>query len=328
MKTSTKILRYFAAAALTIILLIIARQLSMVRPINIETSGGSVTVEHTTVPKIVEGKPDRITVKIINPEQKMLAPVLHWIPAKENIEDLNRYQSLAMIPDSTPDTYAAMMPAMERGTIIYYYIDVRDNNGMPLARLPESGDRPIKLKYEGGVPSYIVIPHIFLMFIAVFLASLALIDSVGVIYGKERLRPMALNFLWAALAVFFGGYPFGWAMNYFAFGMIWEGIPFGWDFTDNKTQIVLLYLLFLNLSTLGTLSKNRLGTDNFRGKSLGWLGLLGFILVLAIYIVPHSIQFSIPVTALFSYGLTAVIAILYISGLTGKKKWNAPSSPK
>jgi hypothetical protein len=328
MKTSTKIMRYFGAAALTIILLIIARQLSMVRPVNLKTSGGGVVVEHTTVPKIVEGKPDRITVKIINPDQKVLAPVLRWILAKENIEDLNRYQSLAMIPDSTPDTYAAIMPAMERGKIIYYYIDVRDDHGMPLARLPESGERPIKLKYEGGVPFYIVIPHIFLMFIAIFLAALALFDAIGVLSGHARLLPMARNFLWATLAVFFGGYPFGWAMNYFAFGTIWEGIPFGWDFTDNKTQIVLLYLVFLNLSTLGTLSKNRLGSDNFRSRPLAWLGLLGFVLVMAIYIVPHSIQFSIPVTALFSYGLTAAIVILYIWGLTGKKKWNASSSPK
>jgi hypothetical protein len=290
MKISMKILRYFGAAALTIILLMIARNLSMVRPVDMRISGTGVVVEHTTVPKIVEGKPDRIMVKISNPDQRQLAPILHWISTKDNIEDLNRYQSVAMTPDSTPDTYAALMPAMERGTIIYYYIDVRDNNGMPLARLPESGGKPIKLKYEGGVPPYIVIPHIFFMFIAVFLASLALFDSVAIIYGKERLRPMALNFL--------------------------------------KTQIVLLYLLFLNLSSLGILSRNRLGTNNFRDKTLGWLGLLGFILVLAIYIVPHSIQFSIPVTALFSYGLTAVIVILYISGLTGKKKWNAPSLPK
>ncbi len=160
------------------------------------------------------------------------------------------------------------------------------------------------------------------MFVAVFLATLALFDAFNVIWGEDRLAAMARNFKWATVTVFLGGYLFGWAMNYFAFGTIWEGIPFGWDFTDNKTQIVLLYLIMLNLSMLGTMYKGRFGGNNFPDKALGYLALVGYILVMAIYLMPHSIQYPVAATAAFSYGLTAIIIGLYIFGLTRRQKWS------
>ena len=57
----------------------------------------------------------------------------------------------------------------------------------------------------------------------------------------------------ATIAAFLGGYPVGFAMNWYAFGVLWEGVPFGTDATDNKTQLLFVYLLFLTLATLGSL---------------------------------------------------------------------------
>lgn len=312
-----KLLRYAGALALTVLLLMVSRHLSMVRPMAINTSGDGVALFHTTVPKIVDGKPDRISLKISNPENRNIHPLLYWLMADDFKAGKKAYNAIIMISDTT-NIYYAPMPLLPKGKIIYYYVEIALAEGGRIATIPENIEKPIKLKYEAPVPPYIVIPHIFLMFVAIFLASLAMFDALRMATDPGRLLPLARNFRWATIAIFLGGYPFGWAMNHYAFGTVWEGIPFGWDFTDNKTQIVFLYSVFLNLSMLGTLYNGRFGPNNFSDRTLRWLTLLGYILVMAIYIIPHSIQFSIPVTAIFAYGLTALIVALYVYGVTRK----------
>ena len=313
-----KLIRYGGAVILTIVMLFIARNLSMVKPVEIRMLADGITIDHTTVPKIVEGKIDEISARITNSGGQAI--LVNLLVSPEDTRDLSKFTAVEMEPDESGN-YSAPIPALSKGKKIFYYVSVKGMDGRSIVQLPSSESKPVKLKYEGNVPPYIVIPHIFLMFIAIYFASLALFDAFGV--GTRGIDPvrMAKNLRWATAAIFVGGYPFGWAMNYFAFGTVWEGIPFGWDFTDNKTQIVFLYLLFLNLSMLGSLYNNRFGRNNFPDKILGWLTVIGYLLVAAIYIIPHSIQFSIPVTAIFAYGLTAVIIAMYIFGLTRRQKW-------
>lgn len=324
-----KFVRYAGAVVLTVVLLILARALTVTQPRDISFSAGALAIEHTTVKKIIEGEPDRIPVKIWNPENTPLSVTLNWIYTSEEITDTAAYRQIEMMAGTdSPDSYYAMMPKMEKGNFIFYYIDICDTAGVRLATVPAAGEEPIKLKYMDTVPPFIVLPHIFLMFITVYLATLGFFDSLRVIGSGTGLLSMAKKFRWATLTVFLGGFPFGWGMNYFAFGTVWEAVPFGWDFTDNKTQIVLLYLVFLILSMPGTLHKSRFRKNNYPDRALGWFGFTGYFLVLAIYLIPHSIQFSVPMTALFAYGLTGVILILYIIGLIGKKKWISRSSPE
>ncbi len=320
-----KLFRYVGAVVLTIILLFIARNLSMVKPTDLKESVEGLTIEHTTVPKIVEGNPDKITAKISNPAKKEIK--VYLLTSLEETRDVGKFTGAEMQADESGN-YSAPIPILSKGKKIFYYINVRDVDGREIIQLPTGGSSPVKVKYEGKVAPYIVIPHIFLMFVTIFFASLALFDAFRVGADSVLIAQMAKNLRWATVALFLGGYPFGWAMNYFAFGMMWEGIPFGWDFTDNKTQIAFLYLIFLNLSMLGTLYNNRFGKNNFSDKSLGWFTVVGYLLVAAIYIIPHSIQFSIPATALFSYGLTAVVVGLYTFGLTRKQKWIERKSHK
>ena len=325
-------MRYIGAIVITLVLLSLARSLSVTHPKDIHFSADGLTIKHTTVKKIIEGEATHIPITIQNPQATPLLVTLNWTASAENVGDISKYDSMAMVPlsETSANTFCASLPKMSRGSTVHYFIKVEDTSGKQLALIPPANERPIKLKYMDKVPPYIVIPHVFLMFIAVYFATLAFFDSIKAIGTGDRLKQMGRNFKWATVAVFLGGYPFGWAMNWFAFGSIWEGIPFGWDFTDNKTQIVLLYLIFLNVSMLGTLYENRFGKSNYSDKALGWFGLIGYLMVLAIYLIPHSIQFSIPVTAIFSYGLTAIIISLYIIGLIGKKRWikgNSPSLP-
>jgi len=113
-------------------------------------------------------------------------------------------------------------------------------------------------------------------------------------------------------------------MNYYAFDTVWEGVPFGTDATDNKTQLIFVYLIFMNLITLGSLTKGKLGGDKFSPTVLGLYGIGAFFVMLAIYLIPHSIQFSPGLTKLVCYSFIGLMALLYIYGLAVGKK-NAKS---
>jgi hypothetical protein len=131
---------------------------------------------------------------------------------------------------------------------------------------------------------------------------------------------MARYFAIAATTVFLGGYLFGFAMNYFAFGTIWEGVPFGTDATDNKTQILLLYLLFLTLASLGSLTGGKRGRDLYSPRTRGWFGVGAFLLMLLVYFVPHSTQFSPGLTYVVGYSFAALMVLLYLLGYYRTRK--------
>jgi hypothetical protein len=312
-----KTLRIGGAVLFTVILLLIARQLSLVKERNIVLAKGGLEIRHTTVPKVVEGIPDKISLALSNPGNKSISIFLFI--CSEPKAERGEFTRVEMKAESD-GKYAAPIPILAKGAKLYYFIEIADEDNNLIARIPDAHQPPLKIKYEGAVPLYIVIPHILLMFSAIYFASLALFDAIAFLRRGQGLLQMARSLRLATASVFLGGYPFGWGMNHYAFGTIWEGIPFGWDFTDNKTQIVMLYLLFLNLSMLGTLYGGKIGDNHFSDKTLARLTIIGFLLILGIYLIPHSIQFSIPITAIFAYGLTAIIVGLYIWGLSKKIK--------
>jgi hypothetical protein len=295
--------------------------MSITDPVDHTVSVGEITLEHTTVPKIIEGKPDKITAYIHNPHKQDISLNIIMGGYKDNYPDFRIVDTLKLINDELdPARYYVMMPPRDRGTIIFYFIELKDSSTRVIGTIPEDNTQPVKLKYMGTVPPYIVIPHVIFMFGTILFASLALFDSLKIVIGRNAVSSMARNFLLATIAVFLGGYPFGWGMNYFAFGVMWEGFPFGIDFTDNKTQVVFLYLIMLVLSMPGSLYREKQWKNNFPDRVLGWLGIIGYLLVLTIYLIPHSIQFSIFATIIFSCGSTLLIFIICLIGL--QKKYN------
>jgi hypothetical protein len=126
-------------------------------------------------------------------------------------------------------------------------------------------------------------------------------------------RPMAVLLFLSLVAVVMGGFVFGVPMNWFAYGTTWEGVPFGTDATDNKTQLLLVYILFAVLSSLGSLSRGRFGRDILSSRGLGWLGLSTFLFMLFVYLIPHSIQFSPAFTYVFCYSVIGGLVVLFLA---------------
>jgi len=176
------------------------------------------------------------------------------------------------------------------GKKMYYIYLTKDDQTLSL-----TGKEPVILRYKGEVPAAILLPHIFLMFFAMLLANrtgLEALRSKGKAYkhiittsriskvlSLEALRSKGKAYklmLWTIGFFFVGGFILGPIMQKYAFGALWTGFPFGIDLTDNKTLIAMLGWLW-------AWYKNRGGRD---GR--GWI-IFAAVLMLAIYLIPHSV---------------------------------------
>ena len=137
-----------------------------------------------------------------------------------------------------------------------------------------TGEKSAVIRFKGDVPSPILIPHVILMFLAMLFSNRA---------GIEALLPKGKSWkyaIWVVCLLFAGGAVFGPLVQKFAFGSFWTGFPLGHDLTDNKTLIVLLGWIVAVLAT----RKDK--------KHARWWILGAAILLLAVYLIPHSLMGS------------------------------------
>jgi hypothetical protein len=309
-----KIARIIIAIVLTIVLAFISSMNSRGRPEYVEHSEYGFTFQMTTVPKAFENEQARISLHITGPTEPGLRMIFRQ--SEDAQMDVRRYGSMPLsLEDSASGRYYVDVATGKRGGKLYYYFEIRDMVGGVRASFQPDKNRPFTLKYIGHVPVSVLIGHIGLMFATVFFMALGFLHALGLVRGGGNPRPMAAMYFWAAVCTFLGGYPLGFAMNHYAFGTIWEGVPFGTDATDNKTQLLFVALLFMVLSSLGSLTKGRFGRDLFSPKSLGYFGIGVFALKLGIYLIPHSIQFSRGLTHGVCYSFIDLIALIFVAGL-------------
>lgn len=149
-----------------------------------------------------------------------------------------------------------------------YYIEfISDNEIIQINK-----KNPIIIRYRGAVPSFIMAPHIFLMFLGMLLSNLT---GLMVFFKKKNLYKYSL----ATLSILtIGGIVLGCLVQKYAFGEYWTGVPFGWDLTDNKTLLaVIVWFIAVILS---------------RKKEKPYLILLASIIILLIFSIPHSLYGS------------------------------------
>ena len=127
--------------------------------------------------------------------------------------------------------FFAVVPQQPPAGKIQYYFEITDSKGTQTYLK----DEPIVIRFKGGVPPYILIPHILFMFFAMLFSTLAGLMALikYPLYKKYGVLTLILFTI--------GGMMLGPIVQYDAFGDLWTGIPFGWDLTDNKTLIALLF---------------------------------------------------------------------------------------
>lgn len=134
------------------------------------------------------------------------------------------------------------------------------------------GFSPIVIRFRGEVPRSVMIPHIFLMFLAMLFST-----ATGV-YALFRVRPYQYLVIITTAFLLIGGLIFGPVVQKYAFNEWWAGIPFGWDLTDNKTLIAFLAWLFALVM--------------MKKKSAPLWIILAAVITLAIFTIPHSLYGS------------------------------------
>jgi hypothetical protein len=148
------------------------------------------------------------------------------------------------------------------GKLEYTVILTSDNKSYPL------NDVPVVVRFKGGVPAGVLIPHILFIFIA---ELLSLIAGLYVIFRKDRYK---LYSILTVIFLFAGGFVLGPVIQKFAFGAYWTGFPFGQDLTDNK---VLFAMIFWIIAIVLNIRKER-----------PKLVLLASIIFFLINLIPHS----------------------------------------
>lgn len=141
-------------------------------------------------------------------------------------------------------------------------------------RVPTKAGETIILRYHGPVPATVLVPHIIVMFLAMFLgvrAGLAAALDSGA-YRKLTLVTLGVLTL--------GGLILGPITQNYAFGAYWTGVPFGWDLTDNKTLV-----MWIGWAAAGAAALRRL-------RFTRWLVVCATVVMLATYLVPHSVRGS------------------------------------
>ena len=149
------------------------------------------------------------------------------------------------------------------GKVEYQVFLEKDNIRVPLT------EAPIKIRFKGSVPAYILIPHIFFMFLTMLISNRVILEIIFKGKNTYTLTGVAL------IAFFLGGLILGPIVQKYAFGAFWTGWPFGHDLTDNKTLVAFLFWVVAFF---------RLKKDQ---SKTGW-ALVASIVLLAIYLIPHS----------------------------------------
>src|SRR6056297_1728720 len=124
------------------------------------------------------------------------------------------------------------------------------------------------VRYKDTVPRWALIPHVFAMFLAMLLSTVALFMAISRIGNYRRVS------WWALAALVIGGFVFGPIVQHYAFGQAWTGFPVGMDLTDNKTLIAGVFWI---ASMALNLCKER-----------RWAVIIAAIVLLGIFSIPHS----------------------------------------
>jgi hypothetical protein len=285
-----KLFKFVLAFILTVILLGIARHISIRMPEFVEVTSDGTKLSHTTVTEKIGTGEVEITATLTAPEtaDKYSLDLFYKIGKGDG-----EYNSLRMQPvQGKTNQFSAVIPSQTKGKRAYYYLSLSDGQGKRVLTLPEKIDllnNPFLIKFKGKVPPYVIGPHVLLMFASVFFVFLVLFTSLEILWGVDSLRQLSVYSLWATILSFIGGVPLGILVTNMTFGEFWGGFPIFTDRTDSKTSILIFYWIIFLILIKGSAFRKDKTKNLLPDKTLAWFGILGYILTLAIYLIPHSI---------------------------------------
>jgi hypothetical protein len=282
-----KFSRILIAFIFTLVLLGFARRVTMVRSVHKTVEKSGIIIDHNTVPK-KEGQGDaQILVRVMGANEVKLFYKI----------EKGEFQSVDMTPqEGESDVFVASIPHHKKGTKVWYYIETQkqiDDTKLTVS-LPDRKSTnfdPILLKFEGVVPPFIIFSHVFSNFAAFFFSVLAVWKAIDLKKGRTTLKKSVVFSLLTFVFLFLGFFVIGCALNYFAFGVLWEAFPFGSDVTDSKSQILLLFWLGTLFLVKGTIFGKNPSKNLVSEKTYSTMVIISFAVTVIMFLIPHSISF-------------------------------------
>lgn len=188
------------------------------------------------------------------------AGVLRWRPLRSDLP----WSTAPMV--LVAGTRRAELPPHPPLTKLEYAIELT-KDGATIS-VPAVGVVPIRFK--GDVPSWVIIPHVLAMFIAMLLSTRAGLEALFTEPTLQRLTT------WTLVHLLVGGFIFGPLMTHYAFNEWWTGWPVGPDVTDSKTLVA-----FVGWACAALLLK--------KPRLARWGVLFASVVMLVIFLIPHSI---------------------------------------
>jgi hypothetical protein len=285
-----RFLKYILAFILTLVLLVIARNISSREPELISVKDDGIELSHTSVTQMIGPGEVKIEADLRAPESpENYVLYLNYKIGKEKGE----YTTLKMEKAAGDDNhFAAFIPSQPKGKRVYYYLSLSDSQGRSILTLPEKIDLlndPLLIKFKGKVATPILGAHVWAMFGSIFFVFLVLFSSWQILKGRDSLRELSIYALFTTILSFLGGVPLGILVTNQTFGEIWGGFPIFTDITDSKTSILIFYWAIFLFLIKGSAFKKDKAQNLLKDKPLAFFGILGFLLTLMIYLIPHSI---------------------------------------
>jgi hypothetical protein len=173
------------------------------------------------------------------------------------------------------ENWTATLPRQPAAGKLDYFLHV--TAGEHDLRVPVDESDFVVIRFKDPVPAGILIPHIFMMFTGMFCGLRA---GLAALLEPGRGRRLT----WVTLfCLTVGGLFLGPVVQKYAFGAFWTGWPFGEDLTDNKTLV-----MWAGWAVAAALVGRR-GPLRPRAQTAM---IVATLLMLAVYLVPHSLRGS------------------------------------
>ena len=201
---------------------------------------------------------------------------------------------------SGSDKYSFPMPSLARGERFFYYLRVRDSRGNEAEIKPKRNlmdklfaagrEKLFYVTYEGRPPKPLLIFHVAFIVGAMLLMLHGFHFALVHVFNGRGLAAAYWTLLAAWLLFTISVLPLGFSVAKSAFGVGWSGFPVGSDITDNKSLAVVLYwAVVLMRGWRPQRGEFATKTGKMSGVTFAGLSLLGIVLTVLAYAIPHSI---------------------------------------
>jgi hypothetical protein len=208
------------------------------------------------LPRSNNGRPGDYPVEIELPESFSANLVWRLYPSNDPWDTLKMEREGELLITSLPH----QPPAGK----IEYHLELMANG--ELIDLHEAEN--VLIRFRGDVPAWALIPHVLMMILTVIWSMATIIFALANIPSYKKHMGVTIIFL------LIGGFILGPIVQKYSFGQFWTGWPLGADTTDNK--VVFALIAFLLAWFLRKKSYSR------------WLAIGAALVMLAIYLIPHS----------------------------------------